>query len=114
MQMDGDESSNIEDRRGQGGFGGGGFGGGFGGGNTTIIEENQSPWGAPPGQGYVDQGTWDTGSGGGAPPDQGYVDNGSLDTGSSGGADQSGFGDNSGGGTDSWDTGGGTDDTTNN
>ena len=28
MQMDGDESSNIEDRRGQGGFGGGGFGGG--------------------------------------------------------------------------------------
>lgn len=38
MQMDGDESSNIEDRRGDGGgfggggFGGGGFGGGFGGG----------------------------------------------------------------------------------
>src|SRR5215218_3312819 len=34
MQMDGDESSNIEDRRGEGGgFGGGGFGGGgFGGG----------------------------------------------------------------------------------
>ena len=33
MQMDGDESSNIEDRRGQGGFGGGGLGGGgFGGG----------------------------------------------------------------------------------
>src|SRR5262249_10556325 len=31
MQMDGDESSNIEDRRGEGGFGGGGFGGGFGG-----------------------------------------------------------------------------------
>ena len=33
MQMDGDESSNIEDRRddGGGGFGGGGFGGGFGG-----------------------------------------------------------------------------------
>ncbi len=33
MQMDGDESSNIEDRRddGAGGFGGGGFGGGFGG-----------------------------------------------------------------------------------
>jgi uncharacterized protein len=29
MQMDGDESSNIEDRRGQGGFGGGGFGGGI-------------------------------------------------------------------------------------
>ncbi len=28
MQMDGDESSNIEDRRGGGGFGGGGFGGG--------------------------------------------------------------------------------------
>ena len=29
MQMDGDESSNIEDRRGEGGgFGGGGFGGG--------------------------------------------------------------------------------------
>ena len=27
MQMDGDESSNIEDRRGGGGFGGGGFGG---------------------------------------------------------------------------------------
>src|SRR5215472_10578123 len=32
MQMDGDESSNIEDRRSDGGFGGGGFGGGgFGG-----------------------------------------------------------------------------------
>lgn len=32
MQMDGDESSNIEDRRGGGGgFGGGGFGGGLGG-----------------------------------------------------------------------------------
>jgi predicted metalloprotease len=30
MQMDGDESSNIEDRRGGGGFGGGGFGGGGG------------------------------------------------------------------------------------
>jgi predicted metalloprotease len=28
MQMDGDVSNNIEDRRGQGGFGGGGFGGG--------------------------------------------------------------------------------------
>ena len=33
MQMDGEESSNIEDRRGDsGGFGGGGFGGGMGGG----------------------------------------------------------------------------------
>ncbi len=33
MQLDGEESSNIEDRRGDGGFGGGGFGGGgFGGG----------------------------------------------------------------------------------
>jgi predicted metalloprotease len=29
MQMDGDQSSNIEDRRDNGGFGGGGFGGGF-------------------------------------------------------------------------------------
>ena len=38
MQMDGDESSNIEDRRGQGGgFGGGGFGGGgFGGGGIPM------------------------------------------------------------------------------
>jgi predicted metalloprotease len=37
MQMDGDESSNIEDRRGGGGFGGGGFGGGgFGGGGIPI------------------------------------------------------------------------------
>jgi uncharacterized protein len=37
MQMDGDESSNIEDRRGQGGFGGGGFGGGgLGGGGIPI------------------------------------------------------------------------------
>jgi predicted metalloprotease len=38
MQMDGDESSNIEDRRGDGGgFGGGGFGGGgFGGGGIPI------------------------------------------------------------------------------
>src|SRR5438105_4377719 len=34
MQMDGDESSNIEDRRGDGGFGGGG--GGFGGGGIPI------------------------------------------------------------------------------
>ena len=30
MQMDGDESGNIEDRRGEGGFGGGFGGGGFG------------------------------------------------------------------------------------
>jgi predicted metalloprotease len=38
MQMDGDESSNIEDRRGQGGgFGGGGFGGGgLGGGGIPM------------------------------------------------------------------------------
>jgi predicted metalloprotease len=37
MQMDGDESSNIEDRRGAGGFGGGGLGGGgFGGGGIPI------------------------------------------------------------------------------
>jgi predicted metalloprotease len=37
MQMDGDESSNIEDRRGSGGFGGGGLGGGgFGGGGIPI------------------------------------------------------------------------------
>jgi hypothetical protein len=37
MQMDGDESSNIEDRRGEGGFGGGAFGGGgFGGGGIPI------------------------------------------------------------------------------
>jgi uncharacterized protein len=38
MQMDGDESSNIEDRRGEGGgFGGGGFGGGgFGGGFLPL------------------------------------------------------------------------------
>jgi predicted metalloprotease len=43
MQLDGDESSNIEDRRGEGGggfggggFGGGGFGGGFGGPGIPI------------------------------------------------------------------------------
>ncbi|WP_421995667.1 neutral zinc metallopeptidase [Reyranella sp.] len=40
MRMDGDESSNIEDRRGGGGFGGGfgggGFGGGLGGGGVHI------------------------------------------------------------------------------
>ena len=37
MQMDGDESSNIEDRRGEGGGFGGGFGGGgFGGGGGGI------------------------------------------------------------------------------
>jgi len=39
MQMDGDESSNIEDRRGDGGFGGGGFGGtgfGYGGGGVPM------------------------------------------------------------------------------
>jgi predicted metalloprotease len=37
MQMDGDESSNIEDRRGEGGgFGGGGFGGGGGLGGIPI------------------------------------------------------------------------------
>jgi predicted metalloprotease len=36
MQMDGEESSNIEDRRGEGGFGGGFGGGGFGGGGPGI------------------------------------------------------------------------------
>jgi predicted metalloprotease len=37
MQMDGDESSNVEDRRGEGGIGGGGFGGGgFGGGGVPL------------------------------------------------------------------------------
>jgi predicted metalloprotease len=36
MQMDGEESSNIEDRRGDGGFGGGLGGGGFGGGGIPI------------------------------------------------------------------------------
>ena len=37
MQMDGDGSSNIEDRRSEGGFGGGGLGGGgFGGGGIPI------------------------------------------------------------------------------
>ena len=39
MELDGQESSNIEDRRGEGGggFGGGGFGGGgFGGGGIPI------------------------------------------------------------------------------
>ena len=44
MQMDGDESSNIEDRRGEGGFGGGGFGGGgFGGppGGGMMIQRGQ-------------------------------------------------------------------------
>jgi uncharacterized protein len=39
MQMDGDESSNIEDRRGAGGFGGGGFGGGgLGGGGGGLFK----------------------------------------------------------------------------
>jgi predicted metalloprotease len=36
MQMDGEESSNIEDRRGEGGIGGWGGGGGFGGGGIPI------------------------------------------------------------------------------
>jgi hypothetical protein len=97
------------------GYGGGFGGGGFGGGNTTIIEENQSPWGsAPPaGQGYVDQGTWDTSGGGGQTTDPGYVDQGTWDT-SGGGDDQSSLTDNSSSSDDSsWDTGGGgSDDTT--
>jgi predicted metalloprotease len=37
MQMDGDESSNIEDRRGEGGLGGGFGGGGFGGGGGIPM-----------------------------------------------------------------------------
>jgi len=37
MQMDGDESSNLEDRRGEGGFGGGFGGGGFGGGIPIPV-----------------------------------------------------------------------------
>ena len=89
---------------------GGGLGGGFGGGNTTIIEENQNPWGgAPPAdQGYVDQGTWDTSGGGGQTDpgtNSGYVDNGSWDT--SGGSDQSSWSDNSSSDDTSWDSSGG-------
>src|SRR5580693_221755 len=37
MQMEGDESSNIEDRRGEGGFGGGGFGGGLFKGGIGLV-----------------------------------------------------------------------------
>jgi predicted metalloprotease len=37
MRLDGDESSNLEDRRGEGGFGGGWGGGGFGGGIPIPI-----------------------------------------------------------------------------
>jgi uncharacterized protein len=88
---------------------GGGFGGGFGGGgggNTTIIEENNNPWGGAAGnQGYVDQGTWDT-SGGGAPGgNPGYVDNGTWDT--TGGGDQQGSWTDNSNNDAGWDTGGG-------
>jgi len=93
---------------GRGGFGGGGFGGGgFGGGNTTIIEENNNPWGGggAQNQGYVDQGTWDTSSGG--------TDPGTSSGGGDAGWDTSSSTD-SGGGDAGWDTsGGGSDDTTN-
>jgi hypothetical protein len=91
---------------------GGGFGGGWGGWGAPM---GGGPWGsgAPmtpmPDQGYVDQGTWDTG-GGAAAPDQGYVDQGSWDqqdpSGGGGGWDNSGGGmddggfDSGGGGTD--------------
>ena len=78
---------------------GGGFGapGGMGGG---------SPWGAPmgePGQGAVDQGTWDTG--GAAAPDQGAVDQGTWDQPDTSGGDSGswsdlGGGDPGGGGSD--------------
>ncbi len=80
---------------------GGGFGapGGFGGG---------SPWGAPagvPGQGVVDQGTWD--NGGAAAPDQGAVDQGTWDQPDTSGGDSGGWSDP--GGSDPG-GGGGSDD----
>ncbi len=80
---------------------GGGFGapGGFGGG---------SPWGAPagaPGQGAVDQGTWD--NGGAAAPDQGAVDQGTWDQPDTSGGDSGGWSDP--GGSDPG-GGGGSDD----
>jgi hypothetical protein len=92
-----------------------GYGGGspmFGGGAAPFAG---SPWGggAPAEPGYVDQGTWDQGSGGMPAADQNFVDNGSWDqpTDPSAAPDAS-WNDGGGGGTDDgsgggWDSGGG-------
>ncbi len=88
------------------GFGGGGF--------APSAPAVEGPWGNPSAgppadSGYVDEGTWDTSSGGGGQPDPGYVDNGTWDTSNN---DQSSLDDNSGGDS-GWDTssGGSSDDT---
>jgi hypothetical protein len=82
--------------------GGGAFGGGYPGAAPGV----ESPWGgapaAPPGQDYVDQGSWDN-SGGAAPSNQDYVDNGNWDQPSPDASD-SGSSDS---GWDSSDSGGG-------
>jgi hypothetical protein len=90
--------------------GGGMFGGGY---PAAPVE---SPWGgapvAPPGQGYLDQGSWDN-SGGAAPSNQDFVDNGSWDqpTDNNAGGGDAGW-DAGGGGDSSWDSGGGGSDDT--
>jgi hypothetical protein len=79
---------------------GGGFGmpgGGFGG------MPGASPWGAP-GQGSVDQGTWDTGS---AAPDPGQVDQGTWDQQPDTSGGDSGSWTDTGGDSGGFDTGGG-------
>ena len=87
-------------------FSGSHGGGGFGGGGFAPTEPMVgSPWGSPPDQGYVDQGTWTDSSGGGQ-TDPGYVDNGTWDT--SGSDQSSSWSDDS---SDSSDGGGSTDDT---
>ena len=91
--------------------GGGAFGGGLpGGGFPGATPGVESPWGgapavAPPGQDYVDQGSWDNSGAAAAPSNQDYVDNGSWDQPTPDtSADDSSAGDSS---WDSGDSGGG-------
>jgi len=80
-------------------FSGPHYGGGFGGGYPGYgAPPAGSPWGAPPDQGYVDQGSWSQDAGAGQ-ADPGYVDSGTWDT--SGGGDPGAAPDSS----DSWDSG---------
>ena len=81
-----------------------GMGGGFGGGYPGGMPMTQSPWGATPEQGYVDQGTWDnSGGAAGGGTDPGYVDSGTWDnSGDTSGSDSSSdTGGDSGGSSDS-------------
>ena len=84
----------------------GGFGGGYG--MPGGMPGGSSPWGGAtgvPGQGAVDQGTWDN-TGGAAAPDPGPVDQGTWDQPDTSGGDSGSWSD-PGGDTGGFDTGGG-------